>query len=56
MFILVWFEGSLQFAQVSSHKLSVIVKTDDVTRSRSTWTGMGGYGQLRGEWVNKSFI
>ena len=56
MFILVWFEGALHFAQVSSHKLSVTVKTDDVTRSRSTWTGMGGYAQLRGEWVNKSFI
>ena len=54
--ILVWFERSLHSAQVSGHKLSVTVKTDDVTSSRSTWTGIGGYGRLRGEWFNKSFI
>ena len=35
--ILVWFERSLHFAQVSGHKLSMTVKTDDVTSSRSTW-------------------
>ena len=54
--ILVWFERSLHSAQVSGHKLSVTVKTDDVTSSRSTWTGIGGYGRLRSEWFNKSFI
>ena len=52
----VWFEISLHSAQVNGHKLSVTIRTDDVTSSRSTWTRMGGYRQLRGEWVNKSFI
>ena len=54
--ILVWFERSLHSAPVSGHKLSMTVKTDDVTSSRSTWTSMGGYGRLRGKWVNRSFI
>ena len=54
--ILVWFERSLHSTPVSGHKLSMTVKTDDVTSSRSTWTSMGGYGWLRGKWVNKSFI
>ena len=35
--ILVWFERSLHFAQVSGHKLSMTFKTDDVTSSRNTW-------------------
>ena len=54
--ILVWFERSLHSAQVSGHKLSVTVKTDDVTSSRRTWTNISGYGRLRGKWFNKSFI
>ena len=54
--ILVWFERSLHSAPVSSHKLSMTIKTDDVTSSRSAWTSMGGYGRLRGKWVNKSFL
>ena len=54
--ILVWFERSLHSAPVSGHKLSITVKTDDVTSSRNVWTSMGGYGRLRGKWVNKSFI
>ena len=31
------------------------VKTDDVTSSRRTWTGIGGYGRFRGEWVKYVF-
>ena len=47
--ILVWFERSLHFAQVSRKKLSLTIKIDDVTSGRRKWIRTGGYGRLRGE-------
>ena len=44
MLILVWFERSLHSAQVSEEKLSLTVKTDDVTMGRKD---LDPHGRLR---------
>ena len=40
--------------KLAKRKLSLTVRTDDVTKSQRverTWIRTGGYGRFRGEWV-----
>ena len=53
---LVEFERSLHSAQVGGQSCPRPLKLMTLKVVESTWTCMGGYGRLRGEWVNNSFI
>ena len=50
--ILVWFERSLHSAQVSGQSCPWPLKLMMSQVVERTWIPMGGYRQLRGEWVN----
>ena len=52
--ILVWFERSLHSAQVSRQSCPWQLKLMMPQAVERTWICTGGYGQLRGEWVNGS--
>ena len=58
VFILVWFERSLHSAQVSGWRLSCPwpLKLTTSQAVERTWIRTGGYGQLRGEWVNNFIL
>ena len=49
--ILVWFERSLHFAQVSEESCPWPLKLMTSQRVERTWIRKGGYGRFRGEWV-----
>ena len=51
--VLVWFQKSLHSVQVSGQSCPWLLKLMTSQAVESTWTGMGGYGRLRSEWVNK---
>ena len=53
---LVEFERSLHSARVGGQSCPWPLKLMTSKVVESTWTCMGGYGRLRGEWVNNSFI
>ena len=50
--ILVWFKRSLHSAQVSGQSCPWPLKLMMSQVVERTWIRMGGYRQLRGEWVN----
>ena len=50
--ILVWFERSLHSEQVSGPSCPWPLKLMMPQVVEGMWICMGGYGQLRGEWVN----
>ena len=50
--ILVWFERSLQSAQVNEGSCPWPLKLMTSQWVERTWIRTGGYGQFRGEWVN----
>ena len=49
--ILVWFERSLNSAQVSGQSCPWPLKLVTSQRVERTWISTGGYGRFRGEWV-----
>ena len=49
--LLVWFERSLHSAQVSRQNCPWLLKLMTSQAVERMWMCMGGYGQLRGEWV-----
>ena len=51
--ILVWFKRSLPSAQVSGQSCPWPLKLMMSQAVERTWIRMGGYRQLRGEWVNQ---
>ena len=52
--ILVWFERSLHFAQVSEESCPWPLKLMTSQRVERTWIRTGGYGRFRGEWVKQN--
>ena len=57
MLILVWFERSLHYTQVSEESKCCPwpLKLMTSQRVERTWIRTGGYGRFRGEWVNLWF-
>ena len=53
--ILVWFERPLHSTQVSEESCPWPLKLMTSQRVKRTWIRTGGYGQFRGEWVNKEW-
>ena len=51
--ILVWFKRSLHSAQVSGQTCPWPLKLMTSQSVEGTWIRTGGYGRLRGEWVNQ---
>ena len=51
--ILTWFERSLHSAQVSGQKFPWPLKLMTSQAEEGMWIHTGGYGRLRGEWVNR---
>ena len=54
--ILVWFERSLHFAHVSGQRCPWPLKLMMSQVVEGTCIRMGGYRQLRGEWINKHYL
>ena len=52
MLILLWFQRSLHFAQVSQESCPWPLKLMTSQRVERTWIRTGSYGRFRGEWVN----
>ena len=56
MLILVWFERSLHSSQVSGQSCPLPLKLMKSKEEEGTWISTGGYGRLRGEWVNQKTL